>query len=187
MDELVTKSKLFAVEIVKLCEKTKASSLVDSLLKNGTSIGSNIHEASHAIDSDAKMRTAFELCCSTEYLLSLLIDSGDISNTQILADCLELKEMLNSYGPLNGEQIPASVPNPVWSQPPSTTAPAPVFPNAMMPQPYELSTNIQPNEEDDGAPNNLADENAALPESPDTPPPPPPAGGSPLGFMNQFR
>jgi four helix bundle protein len=96
-NELISKSKTFAVEVMKLCERTKSSPLIEKLLLNGTGIGSNIHDASHSIDTDAKMRVALEMCCAAEYLLTLLLDSGSINDKQILADCLQLKEMITNH------------------------------------------------------------------------------------------
>ena len=71
--------------------------MTNQLLRSGTSIGANIHEANYAHgrnDFIAKMQIALKECYETEYWLSLLIESKAIDNEQILDDCLELKRML---------------------------------------------------------------------------------------------
>ena len=49
---LRSKSKLFAKEIIFLCRKLKQNgvdgALVNQLLRSGTSVGANIHEAQYA-------------------------------------------------------------------------------------------------------------------------------------------
>ena len=51
-NKLVDLSKQFAVDIVNLCteikESRKGNVLLNQLLKSGTSIGANIHEANYA-------------------------------------------------------------------------------------------------------------------------------------------
>ncbi len=45
-NKLVEKSKEFAIEIVNLCDSIKGvASLINQLVRSGTSIGANIHEA----------------------------------------------------------------------------------------------------------------------------------------------
>ena len=49
---LVTLSKQFAIDVIHLCEtaraRGKAVAVVNQLLRSGTSIGANIHEANYA-------------------------------------------------------------------------------------------------------------------------------------------
>ena len=51
-NHLVTLSKAFAVDIINLCEilrdRKKATAIINQLLRSGTSIGANIHEANYA-------------------------------------------------------------------------------------------------------------------------------------------
>ena len=65
----------FAVEIVRLCESMKGKSiLTNQLLRSGTSIGANIHEANYAsskADFISKLQIALKECHETEYWLSL--------------------------------------------------------------------------------------------------------------------
>ena len=63
---LVEKSKEFAVLIVALCEGVRGSSvLTNQLLRSGTSIGANIHEAQYAhgkADFVAKLEIDLKEC-----------------------------------------------------------------------------------------------------------------------------
>ena len=46
---LIEKSKKFAIDIINLCDEIKGSaSIINQLLRSGTSIGANIHEANYA-------------------------------------------------------------------------------------------------------------------------------------------
>lgn len=46
---LVEKSKQFAIKIINLCDNIKgSSSIINQLIRSGTSIGANIHEAQYA-------------------------------------------------------------------------------------------------------------------------------------------
>ena len=51
-NKLIELSKMFAVDIVNLCadikENRKGNVLLNQLLRSGTSIGANIHEANYA-------------------------------------------------------------------------------------------------------------------------------------------
>ena len=50
-NQLVILSKAFAVDIIGLCEslreRRKATAIINQLLRSGTSIGANIHEANY--------------------------------------------------------------------------------------------------------------------------------------------
>ena len=76
-------SMQFAVDVVNLCESLKGKSiLTNQLLRSGTSIGANIHEANYA-SSDAdfisKMQIALKECYETEYWLKLFVKTNIIS------------------------------------------------------------------------------------------------------------
>jgi four helix bundle protein len=82
---IVDKSYSFALKIVKLCRSLAGEYndkvLARQLLKSGTSIGANIHEAVRGqskSDFIAKMSIALKESYETEYWLSLLKDSGYI-------------------------------------------------------------------------------------------------------------
>ena len=72
---IVDLSMDFAVLIVNLCDGIKGkSAIVNQLLRSGTSIGANIHEANYAsskADFIAKMQIALKECYETEYWLEL--------------------------------------------------------------------------------------------------------------------
>ena len=74
---LVEKSKKFAINIINLCDDIKGSaSIINQLIRCGTSIGANIHEAQYAHgknDFIAKLEISLKECNETEYWLNLLI------------------------------------------------------------------------------------------------------------------
>lgn len=80
---LIELSMNFAVEIVNLCENIKGkSALTNQLMRSGTSIGANIHEANYAsskADFIAKMQIALKECHETEYWLKLFVKTSIIS------------------------------------------------------------------------------------------------------------
>ena len=72
---LRNKSKEFAKQIVYMCRDIKANAresvLTNQLLRSGTSIGANIHEAQYAQgkkDFISKLEIAQKECFETEYL-----------------------------------------------------------------------------------------------------------------------
>ena len=77
-------SMQFAIDVVNLCETLKGkNTLINQLLRSGTSIGANIHEANYAsskADFIAKMQIALKECYETEYWLKLF------SKTHILSE-----------------------------------------------------------------------------------------------------
>ena len=78
---LPSKSYFFAV-IVK--SKYKESVLTSQLLRSGTSIGANIHEAQYAQgkkDFISKLEIAQKECFETEYWLELLFETGYIAES----------------------------------------------------------------------------------------------------------
>ena len=88
-NQLVTLSKQFAVDIIDLCEKAKerkkASAIVNQILRSGTSIGANIHEANYAsskADFINKFQIALKECSETEYWLEILHRKGKITDEQ---------------------------------------------------------------------------------------------------------
>ena len=78
-------SMQFAIDIVNLCEGLKGKSvLTNQLLRSGTSIGANIHEANYAsskADFIAKMQIALKECHETEYWLKLFVKTNIISES----------------------------------------------------------------------------------------------------------
>ena len=80
---LKEKSKVFALQIIKVCneirQNKRESVLTNQLIRSGTSIGANIREAAYAhgkADFVAKLQFALKECSESEYWLELLIESG---------------------------------------------------------------------------------------------------------------
>lgn len=101
--QLLTKSKAFALEIIRVCNEIKRgqkeSILTNQLVRSGTSIGANIREAFYAhsrADFIAKLQIALKECAESEYWLELLIESGYYSDKTILDNCVGIKKILIS-------------------------------------------------------------------------------------------
>ena len=103
---LRNKSKGFAKSIVLLCRTLKENkveyALTDQLLRSGTSVGANIHEAQYAQgtkDFVSKLEIALKECNESEYWLELLYEVNSISDetfNKFKNDCIELRRMLVS-------------------------------------------------------------------------------------------
>ena len=97
-------SKEFAKKIVILCRDIKSihkeSVLSNQLLRSGTSIGANLHEAQYAQgtkDFISKLEIAQKECFETEYWLELLYETGYIPEAQyrpLIHDCGTIRRML---------------------------------------------------------------------------------------------
>ena len=100
------KSKKFAKEIVFLTREIKQnkreSVLTNQLLRSGTSIGANIHEAQYAqgtADFISKLEISLKECFESEYWLELLFETGYIEEKQykkLNNDCGVIRKMLIS-------------------------------------------------------------------------------------------
>ena len=98
------KAKEFAKNIVFLCRNMKSEHketvLINQLLRSGTSIGANIHEAQYAQgtkDFISKLEIAQKECYETEYWLELLFETGSIEQASYKAiqnDCGAIRRML---------------------------------------------------------------------------------------------
>ena len=100
---LLDKSKVFALQIIKVCNQIKSvkkeNVLTHQLIRSGTSIGANIREAFYAhgrADFIAKLQIALKECSESEYWLELLIESGYYEDSTILDQCVEIKKLLIS-------------------------------------------------------------------------------------------
>ncbi len=103
---LRTRSKEFAKNIVFLCRELKhhgiEAALLNQLLRSGTSVGANIHEAQYAQgtkDFISKFEIALKECNESEYWLELLFEVNSISKEDFETfkkDCIELRRMLVS-------------------------------------------------------------------------------------------
>ena len=101
---LMDKSKGFALRIIKLykylCEQKNEYVLSKQILRSGTSIGANIHEAFNAqskADFISKLSISQKEGGETLYWLELLHDSAfiyDDAFKSIYSDCEELMKLL---------------------------------------------------------------------------------------------
>ena len=101
---LPDKSKTFAKEIVFLCRRLREDKiegvLINQLLKSGTSVGANVHEAQYAQgtkDFISKFEIALKECNESEYWLVLLYETNSISENEFKkfqGICIELRRML---------------------------------------------------------------------------------------------
>ena len=101
---LITLSKQFAVDIVNLCteikEHRKSNVLLNQLLRSGTSIGANIHEANYAsskADFINKFQIALKECYETDYWLGLFKDTNMITAAEyneMFAQCSKIRRLL---------------------------------------------------------------------------------------------
>ena len=98
---LLSKSKAFALEIIRVCNEVKStkreSVLTNQLIRSGTSIGANIREAFYGhskADFISKLQISLKECSESEYWLELLIESGYYDNNDILDKCIEVKKLL---------------------------------------------------------------------------------------------
>ena len=99
-------SKEFAKNIIFMCkdiqQKHKDYVLSNQLLRSGTSIGANIHEAQYAQgkkDFISKLEIALKECNETEYWLDLLESAGYVdedSYKRFRNECSRLRRMLIS-------------------------------------------------------------------------------------------
>ena len=100
---LVDLSMDFSVEIVNLCDSIKGKSvLTNQIIRSGTSIGANIHEANYAhsrADFISKMQIALKECYETEYWLKLFVKTGIISEenyNKLKGCCGKIRKILIS-------------------------------------------------------------------------------------------
>ena len=100
------KSKEFAKDIVFICRKLKhngvESALINQLLRCGTSVGANVHEAQYAQgtkDFISKFEIALKECNESEYWLELLFETNSLAESEFKDfhnKCIELRRMLVS-------------------------------------------------------------------------------------------
>jgi four helix bundle protein len=99
-------SKDFAKKIVLLCRdmktRSKESVLINQILRSGTSIGANIHEAQYGQgtkDFISKLEIAQKECNETEYWLDILFETECIDEKDYKAmrsECGAIRRMLIS-------------------------------------------------------------------------------------------
>ena len=103
-NKLVELSKQLAVDIVNLCarvkDEKKGNVLLNQLLRSGTSVGANIHEANYAAskaDFINKLQIALKECYESDYWLELFKDTDMISETEYLdmyQKCSKIRKLL---------------------------------------------------------------------------------------------
>ena len=101
---LVELSRQFAVDIVNLCdavkERRQGNVLLNQLLRCGTSIGANIHEANYASsrgDFINKLQIALKESYETDYWLSIFKETHKITDAEyevLFAQCSKLRKLL---------------------------------------------------------------------------------------------
>ena len=103
---ILDKSMSFAIRIVRLyqylCKEKREYILSRQLVRSGTSVGANIHEAINGQsrkDFLSKMYIAFKEATETEYWIKLLTSTDYLTENEsksILGSCVEIKKILNS-------------------------------------------------------------------------------------------
>ena len=100
---LVELSIEFAVKIVKMTDKIQGKGVLkNQILKSGTSIGANIHEANYAqskADFVSKLQISLKECYETEYWLELLFETNCMNEDDyktLQNDCGAIRRMLIS-------------------------------------------------------------------------------------------
>lgn len=103
-NKLVDLSKQFAVDIINLCTEIKANRksnvLLNQLLRSGTSIGANIHEANYAssrADFINKFRISLKECYETDYWLSIFKDTKTLTENEyeeLFNKCSKIRKLL---------------------------------------------------------------------------------------------
>ena len=100
---LVDLSMVFSVDIVNMCDNIKGkSALTNQILRSGTSIGANIHEANYAqskADFVSKLQIALKECYESEYWLELFVKTNMIDAELYLKlknDCGKIRRILIS-------------------------------------------------------------------------------------------
>ena len=103
-NKLVDLSKQIAVDVVNLCteikENRKGNVLLNQLLRSGTSIGANIHEANYA-SSKADFINKFQIdlkeCYESSYCLALFKETKIITEEEYINmydNCSKIRKLL---------------------------------------------------------------------------------------------
>ena len=103
---LRVKSKQFSIDIIYVCREMKKSrieySLIDQLLRSGTSVGANVFEAQFAHgtkDFISKLEIALKECNECDYWLDILLSTQSIDETKankLSSECDEIRKILIS-------------------------------------------------------------------------------------------
>ena len=100
---LIELSVDFAVKIVNITDEIQGKGVLkNQILKSGTSIGANIHEANYAqskADFVSKLQISLKECYETEYWLELFVKTKIIDDKQyseLKNDCGKIRRVLIS-------------------------------------------------------------------------------------------
>ena len=103
-NKLVEISKQLAVDIVTVCsileEDKQGRVLSNQLLRSGTSIGANIHEANYGAsraDFINKLQIALKECYETDYWLSLFKETNIMPTSdydRLYSQCSKIRNLL---------------------------------------------------------------------------------------------
>ncbi len=103
-NQLITQSKQFAVDMIRLCDtlktRGKATAIINQLLRSGTSIGANIHEANYAsskADFINKFQIALKECYETDYWLGIFHDADILTAEEYemaFSKCSKIRKLL---------------------------------------------------------------------------------------------
>lgn len=103
---LVNLTRQFAVDTINLCSKTKerkaSSILTNQLLRSGTSVGANVHEANYAssrADFINKLQIALKECYESDYWLSIFVETNIITEEEyryMYKKCCKIRTLLTS-------------------------------------------------------------------------------------------
>ena len=103
-NKLIDLSKRFAINIVNLCtaikEKKRGNILLNQLLRSGTSIGANIHEANYAsskTDFINKFQIALKECYESDSWLELFKETNIIDEDEFIElhnECSKIRVLL---------------------------------------------------------------------------------------------
>ena len=103
-NKLIELSKMFAVDVINLCtdikENRKGNVLLNQLLRSGTSIGANIHEANYAsskADFINKFQIALKECYESDYWLGLFKETKMITEMEysdMYDKCSKIRKLL---------------------------------------------------------------------------------------------
>ena len=100
---LLSKSKSFALEIIKVCNEIKSSKresvLTNQLIRSGTSIGANIREAFYGhskADFISKLQIALKEANETNYWLELLLKTNYIDDASLILNTESFNQVENN-------------------------------------------------------------------------------------------
>ncbi|MBR2329502.1 MAG: four helix bundle protein [Clostridia bacterium] len=103
-NQLVDLSKRFAIDTINLCTEIQNSQknyvLSNQLLRSGTSVGANIHEANYAAsraDFINKLQISLKECYESEYWLDIFKETDIITEAQhnaMFLQCSKIRKLL---------------------------------------------------------------------------------------------